>query len=887
MRSNKLISMLAMAAVMVGCSQEELLTVDNQQLVSNDLAKRPVIGNVEIGLGVESRMALKDGSSLNLAYEEGDKVGAALIDTAKFSAVIAGKNLTALGGSNYGSLSWSYDDYINNETFDLSSSVKNVTWAQAGILPQEYYNTVEYISSNYPFTRNADGAFESEANLLEGNYMFYMPYNAKHLNRKPIEAVLPQIQDCSDDVMRETTWKSSEKIQASSTALSQFYAGTMAGFEGAPVLAGYKFLAAPQDGSLIKPVVEMNHLYAYPMITIKNDFNGYFYGKDATKATANTPATATMTVDSIQVYYEGAGANPLFYSAPINSAKIASILAKDGEWETNKLQSGANTKELLGDAVNYAEHANVDVTKADVNNVDAAMNRVTLVVGKELAAGASYSFHAVLPAGNYGKDLKALVYATIGGTRYVILNAVNTLVPNVAGDYSKGVKQVGATDATEYAFGSARYADVELVRGEHFPKAEINVDAEGNKSRKAFAGEGLTISLGTKYDDDAKTYTGGTAFELEKEEVKDDNGITSNEDLVNWLNSYVGRGEAIASTADKEEERDEWAPNTFAIAKTNTIVIDAQLIKDLKKQTVDDANVDVEVADQAVKLTLNANLPVANDVKITNLENTTDTIFTFETLDADKVSYKIKFTGVTFNANAEKLVAGINVVSASNKELKPKSSATNSVVVLGAGQSVKYTTNSTGISSIYVNGGTLNVNTTCAVLVTGNGTIEIGENGSLTNTNNILSGTIVNNKLNAIAGTLVTGTVVSAEATGWPNAVIPASAKINSYTINPAIAIEKLATEQADIAKFANLSNVTVTLETNVQGLTSAANVTLTNIAKLASKNTSSISWYTSNVSGISVNGHSSNNKTIFEYITYNLTTPLKGVSFANIAPAI
>ena len=868
MRSNKLISMLAMAAVMVGCSQEELLTVDNQQLASNDLAKRPVIGQVEFGLGVESRMALKDGSSLNLAYQEGDKVGAALIDVS-VDGNVSGKDLSAFGGEDYSSKNWTYDQYLTN--YNNGTSEEPIYYTTAGLSAKDFYTTVEYISSNYPYTRNADGAFESEANLLEGNYMFYMPYDAKHLNRKPIEAMLPQIQDCSDEVMRETTWKSSEKIQASSTALSQFYAGTMAGFEGAPVLVGYKFLAAPQDGSLIKPVVEMNHLYAYPMITIKNDFNGFFYGSDATKATAKATATTNMTVDSIQVYYEGNGDNPLFYTAPMNSAKIAATLAKDGVWEANKLQSGAITSSLLGTAVNYSKHANVDVTKASTG-VTAATNRVTLVVGKELAVGASYSFHAVLPAGNYGKDLKALVYATIGGTRYVILNAVNTIVYNDPNDASKGVKQVGASGTNEYAFGSARYADVELVRGEHFPKAEINVDAEGNKSRKAFAGEGLTISLGTVYDKDAKTYTGGTAFELVKEEKKDDNGITSNEDLIDWLNSYVGRGEAIASTADREKARDKWAPNTFAIAKTNTIVINAQLIKDLKKQTVDDA--DATAATQAVKLTLNANLPIANDVKIVSIDGTT---YTFQTLDADKVSYKIAYSGVTFNADAEKLVAGINVVSATNKELKPNSSATNSVVVLGAGQSVKYTTKSTGISSIFVNSGTLNVNAACAVLVTGNGAIVIGENGSLTNANNVLAGSIQNDFLNEIAGTLAIGTTVSASATGWPNAVIPANAKINSYSIAPAIEVEALPTEQADINKFANLSQVTVTLSANVKALTSAANVTLTNIKAVNAA--ASIYWNTTSVNGITVAAVKYDGVT---YTTKMNITKGTGVTFSN-----
>ena len=420
--------MLAVAAVMVGCSQEELAVVDNQQ-VDNNLANRPVVGNVEIGLGVESRMALKDGSALNLAYEVGDKVGAALIDVAKTTSV-AGKTV---GSTDYSGYSWNYDEYLVNTNHGTSQNP--VYYTTAGLKSKDFYSTVEYISSNYPYTRNEDGSFESEANLLEGNYMFYMPYNAKHLNRKAIEVVLPQIQDCSDEVMRETTWKSNEKIEASSTVLGQFYAGTMEGFEGAPVLLGYKFLEAPKDGSLIKPSVDMNHLFAYPMITIKNDFNGFFYGS-STKATAATRATATMIVDSIQVYYKGSSTNPLFYKKPVNSANIATELATDGDWEEAKLQTGGLTASVLGDETTATfNHANVgtDVTKVANAQIAPETKRVTMVIGKELAYGDSYSFHSILPAGNYGDDLTARVYVTIGSKRYVIINAENNVTYNAQG----------------------------------------------------------------------------------------------------------------------------------------------------------------------------------------------------------------------------------------------------------------------------------------------------------------------------------------------------------------------------------------------------------------------------------------------------------------------
>lgn len=855
MRSNKLISMLAMAAVMVGCSQEELLTVDNQQLASNDLAKRPVIGQVEFGLGVESRMALKDGSSLNLAYQEGDKVGAALIDVARTETdSVAGIDFTALGGTkDYSDKKWSYSQYLLN--VNKGSDSDPIYYTTAGLSAKDFYTTVEYISSNYPYTRNADGAFESEANLLEGNYMFYMPYNAAHLNRKPIEAVLPQVQDCSDDVMRETTWKDGEKIQASSTALSQFYAGTMAGFEGAPVLVGYKFLEAPKDGSLIKPVVEMNHLYAYPMITIKNDFNGYFYNNTNGKASATARATTTMTIDSIQVYYTTPATDPYFYKAPVNSANIAGQLEKDGLWEAEKLQTGAVTAEVLGTATNEAythtNTLNTDITKVAAANIPASNNRVTMVIGKELAAGASYSFHAILPAGNYGNGaLNARIYATINGKRYVILNAKNTL--NYVGSGATAtLDNITSSAWTENNFSSARYTNIELVRGEHFPKAEINVDADGNKSRKAFAGEGLTISMASKavkVSGNIVSYDGGTAFQLNETAAPSTNyGITSNEDFISWLNSYVGRGEAISEGATATSKRANWPAGKFAFAENNTVVINASLIKALINQTVDDADQLTQVA----KLTLKSNLPIANDVKIT--EMTADSIYTFETLDADKVSYKINYDGQNlFNTTASELKAGINMITHSGStpvELKTKSGQSNIVVITnGTGTGgLKVTSNTTNVSAIKVLGGTLTVDAACNAVVTAEaGTITIGANGSLTNANNYFKNiTITNNSARTIAGTLSGVTVTAEYAAAWPTTAIPAASKINKVTINIATA-GKIAIEQAQVNMFSGLTNVDVVLGDKITSIESNANVTLTNIKSITAL-AANVKWISAN----------------------------------------
>ena len=60
MESKKIISALAMAAVMVGCSQEEIVTQESNLVASGKVEERPGVVNLKIGGGgVEIRMALR------------------------------------------------------------------------------------------------------------------------------------------------------------------------------------------------------------------------------------------------------------------------------------------------------------------------------------------------------------------------------------------------------------------------------------------------------------------------------------------------------------------------------------------------------------------------------------------------------------------------------------------------------------------------------------------------------------------------------------------------------------------------------------------------------------------------------------------------------------
>lgn len=888
MKSNKFISLLAMAAVMASCSQEELVTVDNGAKV--DLSARPVLGNVELGVAeATTRMDIKDGSAINVKFETGDQIGAAIIDKLNDDAETAPKTGYKYVSDAWKSDTWTYSKYVAGVKGANTKALYTQTLSDddedaAANSAKDWYTTVEYISSNYPYTRDANGIWKSPANLVEGNYFFYMPYDAAYLNRASLKAVLPQIQDCSDAVMKETTWQGTEKVNSSSTAIEQLYKGTTEGFEKAMAIVGYKFLEDPKDGSLISPDVELNTLYAYPLITIKNNFNSFVYANSNGKSSAAAKATKTITIDSIQIYHDDANSE-LFYTAPIKSATVATALATKGEWNGKKLAAGAPTADILNTAAavaNYPGHASVSTATTKLasayTGADYKANHVTCVIGKELASGASYSFHAVLPAANYGQNLKARVFAQIDGKRVIITNAANTPHVANAGTAAAAIDYYNATTINkDYTFFDAVNGgmDCELVRGEQFPKAEIREDGKGIK---AFAGTMLTINLKSSINTTTGVVTGATAFVLNDPTPQaSDNGLMNNTEFVEYLVNYLQRGVTLQEVVTlRGVSKNSWrtynlngvtaAPGNIAFAENNEIVINAQLIKDLKNQTI------VDEATDGVKLTLTkSNFAIANDVKIksvTAVDATTDT-YEFATLEATPTTYKINMTsGVAFGNDPEKLIAGINKVTTNNKTLKPKAATVANAVVMLNGVTATFNSASTGISAIYVPAGTtLNVNAACDALVIAEGTsttsggvttytyanIVMGTNGSLTNANNVYNiASITNTNVRPVAGNVAGTTKVTATPSVWPTAAIPANTQINTLVVNPANTNTVLAIDQAQIDMLANLAKkVTVTLGSNVASISSTANVDLNNVKAISAP--ASINWNTTASTTITV----------------------------------
>lgn len=802
----KLFYSLSVAALLASCTSDEMIapSVDGGEA---QLAKRPELGQVVLGEPA-TRIAITEGS-FGVNFQESDKIGACIVDHPDFV------NQQEAWTSWSGTTKWYYNEYVNNETKWISDANRKFT--DVGGDPKDFYVFDEFISTNYPFTKQGEKWY-SPANMVEGNYFFYAPYSENHLTRQKMLAVMPMTQNVGEveESMYDTKYMKQD-VKVSSKAIEDFTNGSD------PILIGYKFLDRRWSNS---PSVKTYNLYAYPMFTIVNDFNGYMFKGDnqtgTTVATQLNAAKKTITIDKVEVYYAGLGTNPIFWKAPFDFEAVNENLS--GNWDAANFTSGTSTIDVLNTSAttagspeyganNYVQDDNRH--KLNEPRLVAARrdgfvhtNHITFNVNKTLANGEKYHFHTVMPAGNYGTDLKARVYATIDGAKYVLLTGCDVKKVNVRGDAAvdEAHLQVATSEIGDYSLCDVEKGEqpIQLVRGQHFPLVEYTINDDGSaKGTKAFAGNALTINL-------AETQ----AFQLNEVPSADPTyGFTNNTEFITYLEENVQRGLELTEIKN-DKQMNKWSTGEFAFADGNQCYIDAQLIKDLYNQTITSGN-----NPAAPKLTLKTNLPIKGDVEITRVDGLT---LTYKAkVDDDTYEYSIAYEN-TFPTSTT-ISNGYNIISSG--ELKGnQASGKNAVIEVTGNVTLK---NTTGINLIYVaDGAKLTVDTSCGVRIISRGDNEIViKSGSISNNNNYLKKSVItNDALGVINGSEI-GTVKKSFS-AWPASLINSNTKINNVTI-ACSATEII--DQAQINIFSDLRVVDITL-TGVTKITSNADVITTNI---------------------------------------------------------
>ena len=363
MRTKHLLTALMLPAVFAACTQEEYDVVDN----SAKMNERIELGQIALDFGgAESRFAAGTGNNFNgFVPEDGDVLGAALVDNAGAS-----------------------DDAL--------------VYNKAGVAAHKgLYNLTSSINTNYAYEKNGS-SWESAANMVEGNYLFYLPYNASHTVRTPLVAKLPVTQTlevANGEVVKESLID---------YALEQ----------NSIMALGYTFI----DRDDAKQVaVKMLPVYAYPLVKLVNTYKEDITPDD----NKNNPVGVDVTIKQIIVK----NSNNFTVSAPIyvgNGTKSI-LTATDGAVkELNRKFTYRNADNDANVTVANGSYAAYDVEgqnyEAFTSNLlgDATATSPAVVVKPTerftIEAGEATEFYLVIPAEDYKANTLTIEVTTNKGT---------------------------------------------------------------------------------------------------------------------------------------------------------------------------------------------------------------------------------------------------------------------------------------------------------------------------------------------------------------------------------------------------------------------------------------------------------------------------------------
>lgn len=351
MRTKYFLTALALPAVFAACTSDEFDILNSKEEMKN----RIELQNVSFGMS-EASTRLVQGDTFNeLLFQNNDGMGASLID------------------------------------------VPNGTWGTSESDHVKWYNlNTDKVQTNYRYNY-ADGSWTSQANLVEGNYMFYMPYG----NTQSRGAMLTNL---------PTTQALAKGANGEYSTFSDVIAQSVE--NGAPLVAGYKFLK--EGDSNTKLELTLQHLYAYPKITLANTTGAdveisQLILSSATPFIVSAPfkyaATANQTA-----YTEADGSNNSFVDCFFDAATATDGV--NGNWSKDEIDDteAKATSELLGSPV-------ATVGTSGQISIQLPDNKLTIKKGE------NFSFYVVIPAGDYTSTnaLEVSLYTTDGKSGKVTL----------------------------------------------------------------------------------------------------------------------------------------------------------------------------------------------------------------------------------------------------------------------------------------------------------------------------------------------------------------------------------------------------------------------------------------------------------------------------------
>lgn len=400
MRTKHIFSAFMLAALAAACTNEEFETVNT----ATELGNRVEVGSVTLSLG-DADTRFEVGPEFNdLTAAVGDAVGACLIDAPNVE--------------------------FTNDSKDYKADAKYG------------YDITQYISTNYSFKYNGS-TWNSEAKMVEGNYMFYAPYNAKHATRNAVTAKFNPVQQLAanadgtiDELSAIKELKESEEVMAVS----------------------HVFIAAADSKSVTTSLVP---IYAYPLITLTNSY------KEA-PAGGGTPVATDLVINQVVITKNDDSMFPteatFKFASNDNQTAIEEVTVATGFVNglgnfTYKDKDGEGYKDKAFKGLFAEKNGSKDIFTQNLLNTATASSAAIVVKAPEsaytLKAGASTAFHVVIPAAAYtsGAELTVEIYTNKGVFSQEIDNSIaagkrypqaeynpdgSTITPAEAGAAKKG-----------------------------------------------------------------------------------------------------------------------------------------------------------------------------------------------------------------------------------------------------------------------------------------------------------------------------------------------------------------------------------------------------------------------------------------------------------------
>lgn len=389
MRTKHILYSMVLGAALAACSSEEDFQVVNVNDASDAmLSIRPVVGT-EFVMGSDdaaTRLVMPDGGYAP-EFGQNDKVGAAIIDVPTYT---------------------SESDYYGKLETQKAIAL---------------YNIVESYGCNNAFTTTNGKTWSAEHPMVEGNYLFYAPYQEGRSLRAPFQVSVPRTQDASTE----------------KKALEDFYNGDNI------VKVGYKFITGTETQ---KPVVDLYNIFAYPMFTIKNNFAGRLLNTGAVGEEGTVFNGGTITVDSIQFVKANATKVPqdvvvggmLKHSEQTEKSATAAAEGVVGELheKANGFTADGTWVGLDG-MLNTAVTEDLLATSGKQKRTDKVITSVK--VGRAIASNSSIDVYCVMPSYRFDSSreyLMAKIFVTINGASYEISKAVfsgNTVTAAASAGY--------------------------------------------------------------------------------------------------------------------------------------------------------------------------------------------------------------------------------------------------------------------------------------------------------------------------------------------------------------------------------------------------------------------------------------------------------------------